>query len=239
MIAGMTVTRGTRWIALVLTVLAVLVVTLTMVGTLVVTYEPWRFVAFTPFERQPRPALIIAAGMALLGVAGWLGLRNRTAVMWTSTASAGAVLMTLCVGGLADDTADVMAAVSSTDDLTGPVITVAKSPDGRFAVVARTGPGKVSRYRLRTTAWPLGRESQVDLACTATEPTRHVDGSTGSSSTNERVPSALLEQARFADGPHVELRMTDGRAWTVGFDAGSLRADRYLDWCDRLEQEPR
>ena len=45
MLVGMTVTRGTRWIALVLTVLAVGVITLAIVGTIAVTYRPWRFVA--------------------------------------------------------------------------------------------------------------------------------------------------------------------------------------------------
>ena len=173
--------------------------------------------------------------MALLGVAGWLGLRNRTAVKWTSATSASAVLILLCVGRFASDAADVM----TSDDLTGLVVSAAKSPDGRFEIVARPRPGNVSRYRLRNTGWLLGRESQADLACTAIQPTRFIDVPTGSSSTRERVPAVRVEQARFVDGSHVELRMTDGRTWTVGFDPASLRADQYLNWCGALEKEPR
>jgi hypothetical protein len=235
MIVSMTVTRGTRWIALVLTVLAVGMIALAMVGIIVATYQPWRFLAFIPFERQPRPVLIIGAGVVMLGVSGWLGLRNRATVRWTSAASASAVLILLCVGFVAGEAADDMLY----DDLTGRVDSMAKSPDGRFEIIARPRPGNVSRYRLRTTGWLLGRESQEDLACTAVEPSRYVDAPTGSSGARELVPAVRVEHARFVDGSHVELRMTDGRTWTVGFDAGSLHAERFLDWCGSVAKEPR
>ncbi|MEV0136091.1 hypothetical protein AB0H83_47595 [Dactylosporangium sp. NPDC050688] len=231
----MVVTRGTRWIALVLAVLAVGVIALAMVGTVVVTYQPWRFLAFVPFERQPRPVLIIGAGVLLLGVAGWLGLRSRAAVRWASAASASAVLILLCVGFVAGEAADAM----PDDEVTGRVDSVAKSPDGRFELVARPRAGNVVRYRLRTTGRLLGRESQHDLACTAVEPSRHVDVPTGSSTAREIIAAVRVEHARFVDGSHVELRMTDGRTWAVGFDAGSLRAERYLDWCGSVANEPR
>ena len=48
-----------------------------------------------------------------------------------------------------------------------------------------------------------------------------------------------MEHAGFVDGSHLELRMTDGRTWTVGFDAGSRRAERYLDRCGSVGNEPR
>lgn len=235
MMARMTVTRGTRWIALVLAVLAVGVIALVMVGAVVVTYQPWRFLAFVPFERQPRPVLIIGAGVVLLGVAGWLGVRNRAAVRWTSAASVSVVLVLLCVGLVAGEAADAM----PDDELAGRVESVAKSPDGRFGVVARPRAGNVVRYRLRATGWALGRESQHDFACTAVEPSRSVDVPTGSSTGSERIPAVRVDRARFVDGSRVELSMTDGRTWNVGFDAGSLRAERYLDWCGSIANEPR
>ncbi len=145
------------------------------------------------------------------------------------------MLVLLCVGFVAGEAADAM----PDDEVTGRVDSVATSPDGRFELVARPRAGNVVRYRLRATGWLLGRESRHDLACTAVEPSRHVDAPTGSSTARELIPAVRVEHARFVDGSHVELRMTGGRTWAVGFDAGSLRAERHLDWCGSVANEPR
>jgi hypothetical protein len=230
----MTVTRRTRSLALVLTILggAVAVVTLACIG--VASYAPWRFVAFIPLEQPRRSAPVVTAGVIMLGVAGWLGLQNRTAAKATTALATITAFMVLCVGSVA-------VVGNEIDEIVmGELVAlrhVAVSLDGRFELIAQHMSSDQLHYRLRTSGRLLGREGKTDLACTAVEPTR-TDYSKHDRY-SAQVPSVLVEHARFVDGSHVELRMTDdGRIWRVRFNAWSLRPERFLNWCDPVKDQP-
>jgi hypothetical protein len=226
----MTATRGTRWVALVLTILGGATVLVTVAGLIVASYGPWRFVAFIPLEKPLRAALVIASGLAVLGVAGWVGPANRLAAKTIAGLVTLVVAMVVCAGSLGGAMPDAGDQVGSRDR-------VAVSPDGRFELIKLSTSWQY-RYRVRTRGWLFGREGNTDLACTPISSVQ-VDDSPNQTSQLRYVPSVRVEQARFADNSRVELRMTDGRTWTVGFNAGSLRPGRFLNWCGSTEDEPR
>ncbi|MEV4141303.1 hypothetical protein AB0J72_55200 [Dactylosporangium sp. NPDC049742] len=204
-------------------------VLLTVAGLSVASYAPWRFVTFVPLEQPSRAVLVIAAGLALLGVAGWMGLANRLAAKTIAGLVALVVAMGVCVGSVGAAMPDADHAVFHDR--------VAVSPDGRFELI-RLSTSWQYRYRVRTRGWLFGREGNTDLACTPISSTQ-VDDSPNQTSQLRYVPTVRVEQARFADDTHVELRMTDSRSWTVGFNARSLRPGRFLNWCGSTEDEPR
>jgi hypothetical protein len=225
----MTSTRGRRWVAL--AILGGATVLVAVAGLVVASYGPWRFVAFIPLEPPLRVALVVAAGLAMLGVAGWVGPANRLAAKTIAGLVALVVATVVCAGSVGGSTADVGNQVFARDR-------IAVSPDGRFALIRLSMTPDHYRYRVRTLGRPLDREGSADLACTPMS-SMSVDDSSNQTSRLRDVPTVRVDQARFTDGSHVELRMTDGRTWTVGFDAASLRPERLLNWCGRTEDEPR
>jgi hypothetical protein len=177
-----------------------------------------------------RATLVVAAGLAMLGVAGWMGPANRLAARAIAGLVACVVALVVCAGGVGGAMADVADEVVSRDR-------VAVSPDGPFELI-KLSTSWAYRYRVRTVGGLFGREGSVDLACTPINPTK-VDDSPNQTSQLQYVPTVRVDQARFADRSHVELRMTDGRTWTVAFDAANLRPERFLNWCGQTEDEPR
>lgn len=226
----MTVMRGKRWVVLALSVIGGVTIGLTLAALGVASRGQWRFVAFIPLEPPWRAALVITAGLAMLGVAGWLGPANRLAAKTIAALVAVVAAMVVCVGGVSKAMPVAGDRVVSRDR-------VAVSPDGRFELI-RLRTSWQYTYRVRARARLFGREGNADLACTPIQSTQ-VDDSPNQTSQLQYVPTTRVEQARFADDSHVELRMTDGRTWTVGFNAASLRPERFLNWCGRTEDEPR
>lgn len=223
-------TTRRRRIALALTVLSVATLLIITTGLLTAAQASWRYVHFIPLEQPGRWTPVVTAAVAGLAVAGYLGLRNRTAAKAVVSVGATAALMAMCVGAAAN-----VGSVLADDAAQAPAVRVAATADGHLQLVAHVAGSR--QYRLRTTGL-FGREGRTDVACTVNEwETERPD--LEASRGRPRVvmmPAVKVASARFPDAKHVELSMTDGHTWTVQVDG--VNPDRTLDWCGKRSSEP-
>jgi hypothetical protein len=225
--------RTRRILALVLATIAATAIAATTVGNLVAGAlnndgPPWRFVAFIPFEPPLRSAAVIASSLLLLAGATRLGIKRphvRQPLVALALVATPFVLVPCALVQVAHSRR------SNPRHEALSVEPVAASPDGRFVLIAERTDRNTLLYRVRSTGWP-SRESKLDLACTATQPTRPApDQST--------IPSVLVRWARFVNGTQVQLGMSDGHTWLIRFNPQTLRPNHPLSWCYSPADEPK
>jgi hypothetical protein len=167
-------------------------------------WNPWRYVHLMTSTHDWHPLRVLAGSVVLLGIAGWLGLRRRTAVRAAVAFTVLVLFAIAFVGSVVDLTNDI-----STRTL-GQQRVVAVSADGRYEIVVGHPVGLLDSQdtailRVRSRSGLLSRES-TDLGCV---------GPAGSVAPELRVT--------FAGPAEITVSTSDGRAWPASFDPDTLR----------------